>query len=103
MKEREEKKVEEEEERRGASRRQAQSWSVRRPADSSIRTADFARYRDANIGAYTRAVVIDAHMRIYARQMSTHTHTHFRRTVPSRLQSTSHRPIAMIDRPGEDV
>lgn len=77
--------------RRGASGCQAQSWSVRRPADSKHQSSGFrARYRPINTHAYTYAlthILCTYHIRARARirhQPSRSPHTcipRIRRTV----------------------
>jgi len=60
--------------RRGASGRQAQSWSVRRPADSRHRSSEFrARYRPINTHATPTHPRTRTHIRTY-----THVHKHTR-------------------------
>lgn len=66
--------------RRGASGCQAQSWSVRRPADSKHQSSGFrARYRPINTHAYTYALT---HIH------TTHTHTYCVRTTSVRARAS---------------
>ena len=65
--------------RRGAPRRQAQSWSVRRPADSRHQSCGFrARYTTINTHIH-RFAHVRSHARTHARTYSrTHARTHGR-------------------------